>query len=147
MGLSVRVASPAGYGLADTFSPLSLPAGASVEIGNSPHEAVAGADVIYTDVWVSMGQDEEVWVRRRAFAGFTVDDVLVSKAAPHAVVLHCLPAHRGEEISPAVLSGRRSLVWQQAANRMHAARGLFAFLLGVTAPSSGTASDTLEVRA
>jgi ornithine carbamoyltransferase len=145
MGLAVRVASPAGYGLTDAFSPLALPPGSSVEIGTSPEEAVAGADVVYTDVWVSMGQDEEVWVRRRAFSGYTVDEALVAKAAPHAVVLHCLPAHRGEEISAGVMSGRRSLVWQQAANRMHATRGLFAFLLAKTTAGLRRESEGLEV--
>jgi ornithine carbamoyltransferase len=129
MGLDVRVASPVGYGLRDSVSHSSLPADAKVQLSESPEQAVDGADVVYTDVWVSMGQEEELWVRRRAFAGYTVDDALVSRAAPHAIVLHCLPAHRGEEISAGVIAGHRSLVWQQAANRMHATRGLFAFLL------------------
>jgi ornithine carbamoyltransferase len=145
MGLAVRVASPPGYGLTDSFSPLALRSGANVEIGSSPEDAVAGADVVYTDVWVSMGQVEEVWVRRRAFSGYTVDETLMAKAAPHAIVLHCLPAHRGEEISAGVLSGDRSLVWQQAANRMHATRGLFAFLLEKTLAGGRHESEGLEV--
>jgi ornithine carbamoyltransferase len=76
-----------------------------------------------------MGQDDEAWARRRAFAGFTVDERLLSGAAPHAVVLHCLPAHRGEEITAEVIDGPRSVVWRQAENRMHVMRGLFSVLL------------------
>jgi ornithine carbamoyltransferase len=143
MGLEVRVASPPGYGLADSDSPAGLPADANVQLCESPQQAVDGADVIYTDVWVSMGQDEDLWVRRRAFSGFTVDEALVERASPHAIVLHCLPAHRGEEISAGVLAGRRSLVWQQAANRMHATRGLFAFVLQETNASIGARSEAL----
>jgi ornithine carbamoyltransferase len=145
VGLAVRVASPSGYGLDDMASPTALPPGASVEISNSPQDAVAGADVVYTDVWVSMGQSEEQWVRRRAFAGFTVDEGLMSLAAEHAIVLHCLPAHRGEEVSTGVLSSERSLVWQQAANRMHATRGLLSFLVDQTRESRPTGSAGLGV--
>jgi ornithine carbamoyltransferase len=147
MGLEVKVASPPGYGLEDTSFTVALPPGASVELCDSPERAVAGAEVIYTDVWVSMGQDEEMWVRRRAFAGYTVDEALLAKAAPHAIVLHCLPAHRGEEISAGLLSGERSRVWQQAANRMHATRGLLAFLAGRTPASLGAGSAGLGVLA
>ena len=77
-----------------------------------------------------MGQEEEAGARQAAFAGFEVDEALVAVAAPHAVVLHCLPAHRGEEISAAVVDGPRSVVWLQAANRMHAMRGLLAWVRG-----------------
>ena len=93
-------------------------------------EAAAGADAVYTDVWASMGQEEEATDRRRAFEGFTVDERLMAAAAPDAVFLHCLPAHRGEEVAAAVVDGPSSRVWEQAANRMHAARGLLRFLLG-----------------
>jgi ornithine carbamoyltransferase len=116
LGFEVRVATPEGYG----------PGGAVID-------AVKGADAIYTDVWTSMGQETEADARRAAFAGFTVDDELMSLAAPDAVFLHCLPAHRGEEVSASVIDGPQSLVWQQAANRMHAVRGLLLFLLGATA--------------
>jgi ornithine carbamoyltransferase len=127
-GVVVRVASPVGYQLeaSDVVWVQSL--GGKIELAESPRQAVEGADVIYTDVWTSMGQEEELWARRRAFAGYTIDEALVDQAAPEAVVLHCLPAHRGEEITAAVMMGRRSLVWEQAANRMHAARGLLRFL-------------------
>ena len=112
-GMELRIATPDGYGP-----------------GGSPEEAVKDADAIYTDVWTSMGQEEEAEARRQAFAGYTVDAALLARAAPHAVFLHCLPAHRGEEVSAEVIDGPRSLVWQQAANRMHALRGLLMFLVG-----------------
>ncbi len=104
--------------------------GGDVEVTSDPMEAATGADALYTDVWTSMGQEEEQQLRRKAFAGFTIDEAMVGRAAPDAVVLHCLPAHRGEEISAEVLDGPRSVVWRQAANRMHAVRGLLAWLLG-----------------
>ena len=98
-------------------------------ITEDPLAAVRGADAIYTDVWASMGQEDETERRRQAFAGFTVDDDLMDAAAPDAVFLHCLPAHRGEEVSASVLEGPQSLVWQQAENRLHAQRGLLCWLL------------------
>lgn len=120
-GLSLRVAAPAGY---------EPPPVDGVEVGNDPLAAAEGADAVYTDVWASMGQEGEADRRRADFAGFTVDDALMAAAAPHAVFLHCLPAHRGEEVSASVLDGPRSLVWAQAANRAHAQRGLLLWLLG-----------------
>jgi ornithine carbamoyltransferase len=143
LGAQVRVASPIGYGLEDGIDAVAVPAEWNVESCHSPSEAVAGADVIYTDVWVSMGQSAEQDARRSAFAGFTVDEALVGKAAAHAVVLHCLPAHRGEEITDAVLAGPQSLVWQQAANRMHATRGLLEFLALRAAPQRSAADQDL----
>lgn len=129
-GLKVRVASPPGYQLEPSDLVWARSLGGDIEECESPAKAVEGVDVIYTDVWVSMGQEEELWARRRAFAGYTVDDALVSLASPEAIVLHCLPAHRGEEISAAMMSSPRSAVWDQAANRMHATRGLLQFLAG-----------------
>jgi ornithine carbamoyltransferase len=111
-------------------------------VTTDPAEAVAGADAIYTDVWTSMGQEDEAELRLKAFSGFTVDDDLLARAAPDAVVLHCLPAHRGEEISAAVIDGPRSRVWRQATNRMHAMRGLLGWLLGPG--SSGTDGGTRQ---
>ena len=93
-------------------------------------DAADGADAIYTDVWASMGQESEADDRRSAFAGFTVDDALMAAAAPTAVFLHCLPAHRGEEVTAEVLDGPQSRVWPQAANRMPAARGALSWLEG-----------------
>ena len=128
-GIRVRTASPEGYEPdADDLERIAR-LGGDVEVTTDPVEAATGADALYTDVWTSMGQEEEQDLRRKAFAGFTIDDDLVARAAPDAVVLHCLPAHRGEEITAAVLEGPRSVVWRQASNRMHAVRGLLAWLL------------------
>ncbi len=130
VGMSFRSACPDGYGPdADDLARVAR-LGGDVEIGTDPVAAVAGADAVYTDVWTSMGQEEEAVLRRKAFAGFSVDEELLSFADPEAVVLHCLPAHRGEEISADVLEGPHSRVWPQAANRMHAMRGLLGWLLG-----------------
>jgi ornithine carbamoyltransferase len=129
-GIRLRTASPEGYEPdADDLARVAR-LGGDVEVTSDPMEAATGADALYTDVWTSMGQEEEQQLRRKAFAGFTIDADMVSRAAPDAVVLHCLPAHRGEEISAEVLEGPRSVVWRQAANRMHAVRGLLAWLLG-----------------
>jgi len=129
-GIRLRTASPEGYGPdADDLARVAG-LGGDVEVTSDPDEAATGADAIYTDVWTSMGQEEEAELRREAFAGFTVDEDLLGRAAPDAVVLHCLPAHRGEEISAAVLEGPSSVVWRQAANRRHAMRGLLGWLLG-----------------
>jgi ornithine carbamoyltransferase len=118
-GLDVRVATPPGY----------EPPG--VAVTHDPAEAVEGAGAVYTDVWASMGQEGETARRRAAFAGFTVDSALMARAAPHALFLHCLPAHRGEEVAAEVVDGPQSAVWHQAANRLHAQRGLLLWLAGV----------------
>ena len=121
-GMRMRVATPAGY---------EPPADGVTELTHDPAEAVKGADAVYTDVWASMGQEDEAAQRRRDFAGFTIDDELMSHAAPGALFLHCLPAHRGEEVAASVLEGPQSAVWQQATNRMHAQRGLLWWLLTI----------------
>ncbi len=127
VGGTISVAAPSGY----EPPPLTgLAAGDAVEIGNDPAVAAKGADAVYTDVWASMGQEAEADLRRQAFAGFTVDADLMAAAAPHAVFLHCLPAHRGEEVAAEVIDGPQSVVWQQATNRVHAHRGLLLWLLG-----------------
>ncbi len=129
-GIRIRTASPDGYEPdADDLARVAR-LGGDVEVTSDPMEAASGADALYTDVWTSMGQEDEQELRRKAFAGFTIDEDMVRCAAPDAVVLHCLPAHRGEEISASVLEGPRSVVWRQAANRMQAVRGLLAWLLG-----------------
>ena len=132
-GAAFRVASPAGYG----FGPEDVAAvrelGGSVEVFDSAHAAAEGSDVLYTDVWVSMGEEDVAAQKRRAFAGFAIDEALLAAAAPGALLLHCLPAHRGEEVSAQALDGPHSAVWQQAENRMHALRAIFAFLLGAEA--------------
>jgi ornithine carbamoyltransferase len=128
-GINVRVASPAGYALPDDDVARVRELGGSIELTDQPEDAVKGVDAVYTDVWASMGQETEAILRRAAFEGFTIDAALMSHASPEAIFLHCLPAHRGEEVAADVLESARSLVWQQAANRMHTARAVIAWLL------------------
>jgi ornithine carbamoyltransferase len=129
-GLQLRVASPPGYGLWPEDLDRIAAAGATVAVLDDPADAVAGADVVYTDTWVSMGQEAEKAQRQDAFARYQVNDTLLAGQAPAGIFLHCLPAHRGEEATDDALDGPRSRIWRQAENRMHAARGLLAFLLG-----------------
>jgi ornithine carbamoyltransferase len=130
-GIPTRIAAPRGYGPSEADVALVRSFGGDLTVTTDPVEAVAGADAVYADVWTSMGEESEAALRLGAFAGYTVDDGLMEGTAPDAIVMHCLPAHRGEEISAGVVDGPRSVVWQQAANRMHAMRGLFAWILGV----------------
>jgi ornithine carbamoyltransferase len=129
VGMRTRLAAPEEYGPDPDDVAHITGLGGDLEVTTDPAAASAGADVLYTDVWTSMGQEDEATRRRDAFEGYTIDDAMVSRAAPEAVVLHCLPAHRGEEVSASVIDGPRSLVWRQAANREHAVRGLLAWLL------------------
>lgn len=133
-GMRVRLASPGGYGLGSerlaATRALAQAHGGEIEVASGPAEAVADADVVATDVWASMGHESEERARRAAFAGYTVDEALVQRAKPEAFVLHCLPAHRGEEIAAAVLEGPRSAVWDQAANRWHTAAAALAHVTG-----------------
>ena len=122
LGMKMRIASPPGY-------ELSGPAASAVASTNDPHDAVAGADAVFTDTWTSMGQEGETALRHQAFAGFTVDAALMGEAADHAVFLHCLPAHRGEEVTDEVIDGGQSRIWPEVANRLHAARGLLSWLI------------------
>ena len=122
LGVELRIASPEGYRLSETFEHVTQLA--------DPAEAARGADIVYTDVWVSMGQDDETEARRKAFADYRVDEALMARC-PKARFLHCLPAHRGEEVSAGVIDGPQSAVWLQAENRMHTARGALAWLMGV----------------
>ena len=128
-GMHVRIASPPGYGFSEEDASRVAAAGIVVEVADRPEDAVAGADVVYTDTWTSMGQEAEAAQRRRDFEGFGVDQRLMELAGVGAVFLHCLPAHRGEEVADDVLDGPRSRVWVQAANRMHAARGAICWLM------------------
>ncbi len=105
-------------------------AGSHVTLVHDPATAVTGCDVVNTDVWTSMGQEAEADVRTGAFYGWTVDGAMLAKAKPEAIVLHCLPAHRGEEIDEATIEGPRSRVWDQAENRLHVQKGLLVWLLG-----------------
>jgi len=137
-GIPTRVASPDGYGPSDEDVARVRSFGGALTVTDDPAEAADGAGALYTDVWTSMGQEDETAARTAAFAGFRVDEALVARAAPDALVLHCLPAHRGEEISAGVVDGPRSVVWQQAANRMHAMRGLLAWVTAHGASGGGT---------
>jgi ornithine carbamoyltransferase len=128
-----RAATPAGYepsaevvAWADAAASDSS---GSVTILRDPHEAAADADVLYTDVWTSMGQDEERERRLNDLAGYRIDDDLLRLASDRSVVLHCLPAHYGEEITEEVLYGPRSAVWDQAENRLHAQKALMALVI------------------
>jgi ornithine carbamoyltransferase len=129
LGMVVRIASPEGYELSDADVSRIAATGCELDCTNDAAAASRGADAIYTDVWTSMGQEAESIQRRAAFADFTVDDQLMELAEPSAVFLHCLPAHRGEEVTDSVLEGPHSRVWAQAENRMHAARGALRWLL------------------
>jgi ornithine carbamoyltransferase len=129
-GMEVAVACPPGY-LPDAANvALAKEMGGRVRIASSPMDAAEGADALYTDVWVSMGDEAQREARLQAFRGYTITTELVDHAAGDAVVLHCLPAHRGEEITDEVIEGPRSLVWDQAENRLHAQKALLLKLLG-----------------
>jgi ornithine carbamoyltransferase len=129
-GLELTVASPPGYTLEDELVDRARNLGGTIELVPDPYDAVRDVDAVYTDVWTSMGQEAEQSRRRAAFADYTVDQALMAAAGPDARFLHCLPAHRGEEVTADVIDGPQSAVWQQAANRMHATRALLAELGG-----------------
>lgn len=125
-GFRLRAACPEGY---DPDPALLAQAGEAAAVVRDPREAVRGADLVVTDVWTSMGQEEEKTARERAFEGFIVDESLMALAAKDALFMHCLPAHRGEEVSADVLEGPQSVVWEEAENRMHAQKALMEYLL------------------
>ncbi len=125
LGLDLRVATPAGYEPDASIVARARAAGRGrILLTEDPAEAVAGAQVVTTDVWASMGQEEEAEARRRAFEGWTVDEALMGRAAEGAIFLHCLPAHRGEEVTAGVLEGPASRVWDEAENRLHVQKAL-----------------------
>jgi ornithine carbamoyltransferase len=133
LGMDFVAATPDGYEPSDEVVGWARAAanvsGSAVELTHDPPAAAEGADVLYTDVWTSMGQDEEREQRLADLAGFGIDDALVSLASERAIVLHCLPAHYGEEITEDVLYGPRSAVWDQAENRLHAQKALMALVI------------------
>ncbi len=133
LGAHLAVATPPGYGpqtaVAARAAEIARESGARIVIGTDPAAAVRDADVIYTDVWTSMGQEAEASARRRIFAPYQVNAGLLDQAGRGAVVMHCLPAHRGEEITDEVLDGPQSIVLDQAENRLHAQKALLALLL------------------
>jgi ornithine carbamoyltransferase len=130
--VSVSIGTPAGFApdpaVLEQARALAQ-AGAEITVVHDPVEAVRGAQAVYTDVWASMGQEQEQSAREQAFAGWCLDEALLSEADPRAIVLHCLPAHRGEEISAGVIEGSASRVFDQAENRLHAQQALLATLL------------------
>ncbi len=133
MGMDVAVATPPGFEPRADLVELARQdagAGSAVVVTNDAAEAAAGASAIYTDVWASMGQEEEAGDRRRAFARYTVDAALMARARPEAVFLHCLPAHRGEEVSAEVADGPQSRILDEAENRLHAQKALMLWLMG-----------------
>jgi ornithine carbamoyltransferase len=130
LGFSLTLACPAGYDPDPTILGRARSAGAPVRVVRDPGEAAASADVVTTDVWASMGQESEQDRRARAFAGFQVNAALMSRAARNAIFLHCLPAHRGEEVTAEVIDGPHSKVWDEAENRLHVQKALMAVLIG-----------------
>ena len=134
LGLEVRLAHPAGYApnarIVERAEDLARASGGRITFTSDPAEAVAGASVVYTDAWTSMGQEAETEERRDAFAGYQVNDRLLAAAGPDAVVMHCLPAHRGEEITSEVMDGPRSIIFDQSENRLHVQKALLVELIG-----------------
>ena len=130
LGFELRLACPEGYEPSRRIFDRAKQAGACVEVTEVPEEAVAGAHVVNTDVWASMGQEGEAEARRNAFRGYTVDPELMKLADPTAIFLHCLPAHRGEEVATEVIEGPQSRVWDEAENRLHVQKALLATLMG-----------------
>ena len=129
LGFDLTLACPEGYD-PDAAILRRAQAVADVRVVRDPAEAVEGADVVNTDVWASMGQEEEQAVREKAFKGYIVDDALMSRAQQDAIFLHCLPAHRGEEVAASVIDGPQSVVWDEAENRLHIQKAIMANLMG-----------------
>ena len=125
-GFRLRIACPPDYGPQILHEADNA---AAVELGSDPLAAADGADLVVTDVWASMGQEEEAGRRQQAFASFQVDHTVMQRARPDALFMHCLPAHRGEEVSAEVIDGPHSVVWDEAENRLHAQKALLEFLL------------------
>lgn len=133
LGVNLSIASPAGYepsaeALKKALA-LKKKSGAAIELTIDPYKAVAGADVIYTDVWVSMGMEAQSEQRLKDFLPYQVNEDLLKASGPKAIVMHCMPAHRGQEITSSVMDGARSVVLDQAENRLHVQKGLLTFLL------------------
>jgi ornithine carbamoyltransferase len=134
LGSSIRVATPEGYEpnpqiVADARA-IAAETGAHIQLLTDPHEAVAGADAIYTDAWTSMGQEKEERKRAQVFPPYQVNSELMAEAAPHAVFMHCLPAHRGFEVTDAVIDSPQAVVFEQAENRLHVQKAILYLLLG-----------------
>jgi len=134
LGMDFAIAGPQGYELSpDVWSlgqRFAAASGSHMLATHDPHEVVARADVIYTDVWASMGQEDEAEERARIFTSYQINEALVAEAKPDVIVMHCLPAHRGQEITDAVCDGPHSALWDQAENRMHAQKAILVELMG-----------------
>ena len=130
LGFSLRLACPEGYDPDASFMAMAASRGADVQLVRDAKDATSGADVVTTDVWASMGQEGEQATRERAFANFQVNGALMQRAKPSAIFLHCLPAHRGEEVSTDVIDGPQSVVWDEAENRLHIQKAIMAALMG-----------------
>jgi len=130
VGMDFRIASPRGYQMGEDFLALARKNGGQVVLTEEPDTAVQGADVVYTDVWASMGQEEEAQQRRRVFAPYQVDERLLSLAKPDAIFMHDLPAHHGEEIAEGLLDAPQSVVFDQAENRLHMQKAIMVELIG-----------------
>jgi ornithine carbamoyltransferase len=140
LGSKIRIATPQGYGpdaqILSDAQEIAQQTGAVVEILTDPHDAVAGANAVYTDAWTSMGHEHEEQERNQIFPPYQVNDKLVAGAASHAVFMHCLPAHRGLEITDAVIDSERSVVFDQAESRLHVQKAILLLLLGGKASRS-----------
>jgi ornithine carbamoyltransferase len=134
LGANFSIANPEGYDMPDNAinvgKQIATQSGSHINLLHDPHQAVKDADVIYTDTWTSMGQEEETKKRQRVFPPFQVNDSLVAEAREHVIVMHCLPAHRGEEISDQVADGPHSRLFPQAHNRLHAQKAILVQLMG-----------------
>ena len=134
----MRIGAPAGFqpdpAIVDRAQALAQQSGGSVTVLDAAHDAVAGADAVATDTWVSMGQEEDGLDRNAAFAPYAVTAELLGLAAPDAIVLHCLPAYRGKEIEAAVLDGPQSVIWDEAENRRHVQKAILTFLVSGDIP-------------
>lgn len=134
-GMEIAVASPPHYRPKDEIVDQARAMGGKVTVVTDPDEAVRDADVLYTDIWVSMGDEKERSERLQALKSYTMDSRLVAQASPDALVMHCLPAHRGEEITDEVIEGPQSIVWDQAENRLHAQKALLVRLIAGGMPA------------
>lgn len=134
VGMDIAVATPPGYEphpqVVMEAKEVAAAQGSKVTLVNDSKEAAVGADVLYTDVWASMGQEDQQAARQRVFAGYQINEALLKLAKPDAIVLHCLPAHRGEEITDAVMEGAHSAVFDEAENRLHVQKAVMALLMG-----------------
>ena len=134
MGMHIRIASPKGYEPDNRITEMARQkaqeTGAAIEIMEDPFEAVDNADVVYTDVWTSMGQEEEEGKRKSVFKKYRINRELMNKAKGDAIILHCLPAHRGEEITDEMMESPQSVVFDQAENRLHMQKALLEMLMG-----------------